>query len=68
MRWVAENLRPFAVVKDRGFIHLMKTGRLYDFWLPSPKKVAEDVVVVWLNCRERIADMLKVSGRSFERL
>jgi hypothetical protein len=26
VRWVSENLRPFEIVRDRGFQSLMKTG------------------------------------------
>ena len=27
VRWVAESMRPFKIVEDRGFLSLMKTGR-----------------------------------------
>src|SRR5260370_33386503 len=42
IRWVAESLRPFAIVKDRGFHSLMKTGRR-DYDIPSPSTIARDV-------------------------
>ena len=40
-RWLAESGRPFEIVKDRGFLSLMKTGRL-GYWIPSPSTVARD--------------------------
>lgn len=60
MRWVSENKRPFAIVKDRGFQNLMRTGRP-EYHLPSPETVSRDVKVVFLRVRKRIADMLQVS-------
>ena len=59
--WFAESLRPFRTVKDQGFIDLMKTGRPYDAWLPSPATIAKDVMTVWTAVRQRIATMLEVS-------
>ncbi|KAG1724562.1 uncharacterized protein EDB91DRAFT_1239965 [Suillus paluster] len=35
VHWVAESLRPFNIVKDRGFQCLMKTGRP-EYYIPSP--------------------------------
>lgn len=60
MRWVAENKRPFAIVKDRAFLSLMKTGRP-DYKVPSPSTVSRDVKEVFANCRSRVAKMLQVS-------
>ncbi|KAI0079329.1 hypothetical protein K474DRAFT_1568550, partial [Panus rudis PR-1116 ss-1] len=57
VRWVAENKRPFDVVKDRGFLRLMKTGRP-EYWIPSPTTVSRDVKNVFVNVRRRIAKML----------
>ncbi|KAF8161868.1 hypothetical protein BJ912DRAFT_1069166 [Pholiota molesta] len=34
VRWVAESMRPFEIVKDRGFLSLMKTGRP-GYYVPS---------------------------------
>jgi hypothetical protein len=39
VRWVAENKCPFAIVRDRGFVDLMKIGRPM-YRLPSPATVA----------------------------
>ncbi|KAF8586767.1 hypothetical protein K439DRAFT_1340015 [Ramaria rubella] len=44
--WVAESLRPFQIVADRGFQNLMKTGRP-GCYLPSPTTVAHDVKLVF---------------------
>ena len=64
VRWVSESLRPFAVVRDRGFIDLMKTGRPYAYWVPSPQTVRDDVVTVWHACRHRIIEILEVDRKS----
>lgn len=60
VRWVAESLRPFNVVSDRGFMVLMKTGRP-EYYLPSPDTVSRDVKAVFVRTRGRIAKMLQVS-------
>lgn len=60
VRWVSENKRPFEIVKDRGFVTLMKTGRP-SLWLPSPVTVSRDVKRVFVRVRQRIANMLRVS-------
>ncbi|KAF8500131.1 hypothetical protein F5888DRAFT_1598715, partial [Russula emetica] len=39
VRWVSESLWPFSIVKDRGFICLMKTGRP-EYYIPSPSSVS----------------------------
>lgn len=60
VRWVSENMRPFDIVKDRGFLSLMKTGRP-EHYIPSPVTVSRDVKQVFAKCRQRIAKMLQVS-------
>ena len=60
VRWVAESLRPFSIVEDRGFKSLMKTGRP-EYYLPSPDTVSRDVKLVFMQTRKRIAKMLQVS-------
>jgi hypothetical protein len=60
VRWVSESMRPFSIVKDRGFQSLMKTGRP-EYYIPSPETVSRDVKKVFVCCRERIAKMLQVS-------
>jgi hypothetical protein len=53
-------MRPFSVVKDRGFQSLMKTGRP-GYYIPSPATVSRDVKIVFVKSRQRIAEMLQVS-------
>jgi len=60
VRWVAENLRPYEIVKDHGFQHLMKTGRPA-YYLPHPSTVLQDVKVVFKNVQNCVAKMLQVS-------
>lgn len=64
VRWVAESLRPFDIVKDRGFQSLMKTGRP-EYYLPSPRTVSRDVKLVFARTRQRIAKMLQASQLRF---
>jgi hypothetical protein len=59
VRWVSESLRPFSIVKDRGFQSLMKTGRP-NYHIPSPSTVARDVKTVFGRTRKRIAKILQV--------
>ena len=61
---MAESLRPFEVVQDKGFQTLMKTGRP-EYYLPSPSTVARDVRMVFKCMRERIAKMTMVSIEFF---
>ncbi|KIK35542.1 hypothetical protein CY34DRAFT_60168, partial [Suillus luteus UH-Slu-Lm8-n1] len=58
VHWVSESLRPFEVVKDRGFQSLMKTGRP-EYYLPSPTTISRDVRLVFVWTRKRIAKMLQ---------
>ncbi|KAG0691749.1 hypothetical protein DFH29DRAFT_819015 [Suillus ampliporus] len=55
--WVAESLRPFEIVNDRGFQLLMKTGRP-EYYIPSPRTVSHDVRLVFAQMHQRIATML----------
>lgn len=59
VRWVAESLRPFDIVKDRGFQSLMKTGRP-EYYIPSPSTVSRDVRLVFVKTRQQIAKMINV--------
>jgi hypothetical protein len=59
VRWVAESMRPFKIVNDRGFRCLMKTGRP-GYYIPSPETVSRDTKKVFARCRKRIAKMLQV--------
>ncbi|KAG1876579.1 hypothetical protein DFJ58DRAFT_649726, partial [Suillus subalutaceus] len=58
VRWVSESLQSFEIVKDRGFISLMKTGRP-EYYIPAPKTVARDVRLVFVKTRRHIARMLQ---------
>ena len=57
---MSESLRPFAIVEDRGFKSLMKTGRP-EYYLPSKSTVSRDVRLVFVNVRKRMAKMMQVS-------
>ena len=61
VRWVAESMRPFKIVDDRGFQCLMKTGRP-DYYIPSARTVSRDVKKIFTQCRQRIAKSLNVCG------
>ncbi|KAG2088933.1 uncharacterized protein F5147DRAFT_587403, partial [Suillus discolor] len=54
----SHHLRPFTIVKDRGFQSLMKTGRP-EYYIPSPSTVSHDVQLVFARTRQRIAKMLQ---------
>ncbi|KAF5332362.1 hypothetical protein D9758_016948 [Tetrapyrgos nigripes] len=58
VHWVSESGRPFAIVKDRGFQSLMKTGRP-GYYLPHPTTVARDVKTVFAKTHQQIASMLQ---------
>ena len=58
MRWVSENMRPFEIVGDRGYLDLMKTGRPEQY-VPSPSTVSRDTKRVFARCRQRVATMLQ---------
>ncbi|KAF8815963.1 hypothetical protein BYT27DRAFT_7230076 [Phlegmacium glaucopus] len=51
VRWVAENMQPFNIVKDRGFQSLMKTRRP-EYYIPSLVTVSRDVKQVFVRCRQ----------------
>lgn len=59
VRWVTESNRPFAIVNDRGFRALMKTGRP-EYYIPSADTLSRDVKSVFVRVRGRIAKALKV--------
>ncbi|KAI1784273.1 hypothetical protein LXA43DRAFT_901906, partial [Ganoderma leucocontextum] len=58
VKWVCESARPFNVVKDCGFLVLMKTGRPAHY-IPSPSTVSRDVKTVFARTRNRIAKILQ---------
>ena len=60
VKWVCECARPFNIVKDPGFLVLMKTGRP-NYYIPSPSTVARDVKAIFARTRNRVAKMLQVS-------
>lgn len=57
--WVAESLRPFETINDRGFQALRKTGRP-EYHIPSPLIVARVVKQVFVKTRKQIVQMLQV--------
>jgi len=59
-------MRPLSIVEDEGFHILMKTGRP-EYYIPSPRTVAQDVKQVFKNMRRRISKILRVSS-SFKSL
>ena len=61
VQWVSENKHPFAIVNDRGFQSLMKTGRP-EYHIPSPGTVSHDVKNVFVRARKQIAKMLQVNN------
>ncbi|KAF7300003.1 hypothetical protein MKEN_01322600 [Mycena kentingensis (nom. inval.)] len=62
VRWVAESLRPFRIVKDRAYRFLMKSGRP-GIHIPSPDTVARDVKKMFVRTKERVKERLShVSG------
>lgn len=63
VKWIAENLRPFSIVRDRGFLSLMKTGRP-GYYIPSPSTVSRDAKLIFARTRQRMAKLLQVSGPS----
>lgn len=58
VKWVTQSMRPHLIVKDPGFLSLMKTGRL-GYWVPSPSTVARDIRVIYEKCREKATRMLQ---------
>ena len=61
VKWVCESARPFNIVKDRGFLTLMKTGRP-GYYVPSPSTVSRDAKTVFARTRNRVAKILQVRG------
>jgi hypothetical protein len=61
VQWVSENLRPFRIVKDRGFLCLMKTERP-EYHIPSPMTIARDVKMVFAQTRAWIGKLLRVNN------
>ncbi|KAG2741578.1 hypothetical protein P692DRAFT_20685776, partial [Suillus brevipes Sb2] len=56
--WVAESLRPFETIHDRGFQALMKMGRP-EYYLPSSSTVLRDAKLVFAKVRQHVAQMLQ---------
>lgn len=61
VRWVAESLRPFKIVKDCALLSLLKTGRP-GYFVPSPSTVSHNLKVVFAQTRNRIAKVLQVES------
>lgn len=60
--WVCQDNRPFTIVKDTGFLRLMKTGRP-GYYIPSSSTVSRDVKRIFTRTRKRIARMLQECNR-----
>ncbi|KAF8055640.1 hypothetical protein FPV67DRAFT_1435052 [Lyophyllum atratum] len=58
VRWISESLRPIDIVKDRGFINLMKTGRP-ETYIPSPSTISCDIKLVFAKTKERVGKLLQ---------
>ena len=63
VQWVVESVRPFEIVRDRGFQSLMKTG-CPAYYLPSLSTVSHDVRMVFTWTWKQIAKMLQVRKAS----
>ncbi|EDR12718.1 uncharacterized protein LACBIDRAFT_311470 [Laccaria bicolor S238N-H82] len=63
VRWVSESNHPFAIVKDRGFQSLMKTGQPNHYIL-HPTTVSRDIKKVFARSRRWIAKMLQEYDRA----
>ena len=59
VHWVSESKQPFNIVKDRGFIKLMKMGQPH-YHLPSPPTVSRDVKNVFVHVCKHVTKMLQV--------
>lgn len=58
MRWMSENHHPFNIVKDCGFLLLMKMG-WPGIYIPLLATVSHNVKKVFVNACQRISTMLK---------
>jgi len=58
-------MRPFSIVKDKGFNTLMKTG-CPNHYIPKRHTVARDVKQVFKKTWKRIQKMLKVRPISWK--
>ncbi|KAI9067826.1 hypothetical protein FKP32DRAFT_1608155 [Trametes sanguinea] len=62
VRWVAESLRPFNIVNDRGFRTLMLTGRP-GYRLPSAATVSRDRISDFLRVRSVIDETALIDSK-----
>jgi hypothetical protein len=67
VRWIAESKHPFAIVRDRRLLSLMKTG-CSNYRLPLPATVARDVKHVFISIQSLIATKLQVSMLTIHRV
>ncbi|KAL1700069.1 hypothetical protein EV121DRAFT_214924, partial [Schizophyllum commune] len=58
VRWLTEACRPVAMVLDRMFVVLMRSGRPHTD-IPSPRTVSRDINACFDACRARIDQLLK---------
>ncbi|TFY69695.1 hypothetical protein EVJ58_g269 [Rhodofomes roseus] len=58
VHWVLESMRPFNIIKDRGFNCLMKMGHP-EYRLPLPTTVGRNICKVYEHMAGHVAQMLK---------
>ncbi|KAF6741081.1 hypothetical protein DFP72DRAFT_755420, partial [Ephemerocybe angulata] len=58
VRWIAESMRSYSTVADRGYLSNMKTGRPHHY-VPSPSTVARDMKYAFGRTRNRVAKILR---------
>ncbi|OJT01922.1 Zinc finger BED domain-containing protein RICESLEEPER 2, partial [Trametes pubescens] len=58
MKWVMESLWPFQIVRDPGFLRLVKMGRP-GYYVPSPSTVSRNARVIFVHTRVRLAHFLR---------
>ncbi|KJA19653.1 hypothetical protein HYPSUDRAFT_143447, partial [Hypholoma sublateritium FD-334 SS-4] len=59
VKWVAQSMCPFNIVKNEGFLTMMKTGSP-GYAVPLHNTVAQDVKVVFIKTCNWIMKMLQV--------
>lgn len=58
IKWVTQSMHPHVIVKDPGFLNLMKTGHP-GYWVPSPSTVARNIKVIYTKVCEKLARILQ---------
>ncbi|KAI1789288.1 hypothetical protein LXA43DRAFT_893135, partial [Ganoderma leucocontextum] len=58
VRWVAEDLRPFKMLGDHGFLVIAKSG-CPGYYVPLPTMVSQDAKVIFVTTRKQLVKMLQ---------